>query len=195
MMKKKNSLSQQKNQIPVIILFILIGIILIFYVRSLVKDHCDEYEKAIFNEFPQYGSWIGEEINGATLDFTPKDADEAGSSCGVSYSIPGTIKEVEEYYKEQLIVNDWKIGEIYQSCYGNGLLGGGVITALRDGFLYYISYEERELDYGGQLINGMYIVSRVRKDEYYKSTEFSSQFEYPKEIKCGDIETANAEAP
>jgi hypothetical protein len=66
--------------------------------EALLGQDCSDEERAIYEEFPQYGGWIEPGTNPAT------------GACFVRYEeTQSTKEEVQTYYSERLRENGWRV--------------------------------------------------------------------------------------
>lgn len=98
---------------------------------------CSLDERAVFEEFPQYGG----------LEVEPESNINWGS-CGTDYETPASREEARAYFSERLRANGWEVpaepppGEMPG---GEPALGGDLLRATRDGYQYWVLYESLEL--------------------------------------------------
>jgi hypothetical protein len=98
---------------------------------------CSPEERAVFEEFPQYGG----------LEVKPESNINWGS-CATDYETPDSREEVRAYFSKQLRANGWEV-EIPEpppetTPAGEPALGGDLLRANRDGYQYWVLYESLE---------------------------------------------------
>ena len=103
----------------------------VFFGLSPFLGACNDEEKAVFAEFPQYG--------GVRPD--PEAFPESGG-CATWLDTEDPKEAVRAYYDEQLTSHGWVLEKV-PSEVAEQEVGGTIVYARRDGFAYEVSFENR----------------------------------------------------
>lgn len=109
---------------------------------------CNERERAIFEEFPQYGS----------RQLEPEPNLDLGS-CHAFYQVEATENEVSAYFANRLRANGWKV-EIQRPPPGSLPNSPSYVSGRRDGYRYEVTYNPLE-GYGEAVPGGKIAVEVV----------------------------------
>ncbi len=125
-----------------VLLLLMVMVLLLPACGVLDSFTCSAEERAVFAEFPQYGG----------LQLEPRAANIG--TCTVSYDTPAAPEHVFTYFKDQLTAHGWTVDpgltEFDSSGKYGGFdhegrhVGGMLIMAHRDGFMYEVNYDKLE---------------------------------------------------
>lgn len=114
----------------------LLALVSVFLVGAFFYSRaagCSAEERAVFQEFPQYG---GREME--------PESNTGLGSCAAYYETPDPPEQVQAYFAERLVANGWEVKARPEE-FGEDEFGGTIITATRDGYYYDVSYESLEM--------------------------------------------------
>jgi hypothetical protein len=116
---------------------------------------CSAEEKAVLAEFPQYGN------------LPMKPATGPHGECSVRYKTPDPPDKVMGYFVENLRSRGWRVQPTPRWSFEQqgGSLGGTLLLAWRDGFVYQVHYERLSFynDVDETMKGGTHIVVYVSK--------------------------------
>lgn len=138
---------------------VLIGGLLLWSLASFFST-CSEEERSAFMEFPQYG---GNQME-------PERGPEGG--CAAFFDTEDSAEQVRTYYSEQLTAHGWTLEGLPPQMNeppdeelegGEGVFGGPLVSAHREGFTYEVWHENRETYTPPQ--PGVHLAVHVGRDE------------------------------
>jgi hypothetical protein len=125
-----------------VFLLLMVMVLLLPACGVLDSFACTPQERAVFAEFPQYGG------------LHPEPTSSNIGTCVTSYDTPAAPEQVFTYYKDQLTAHGWTVDpgltEFDSSGKYGGFdhegrhVGGMLIMAHRDGFMYEFNYDKLE---------------------------------------------------